>query len=58
MAQFSDENLIYNFSIRIRNLKEESKDDFEESGISDSDSEDIEVLTTEKNTFTALKAKK
>ena len=36
-AQFMDENCNYKISISIRNMKEEVKDDNEESGVSDND---------------------
>ena len=37
MNKFLDGNSKLNFEVKIRNLKEEAKDDFEESGIDDSD---------------------
>ena len=37
MAQFVDENLKHEYSLEIRNLKEEAKDVNYESGISDTD---------------------
>ena len=40
MAQFVDENLKHEYSLEIRNLKEEAKDANYESGISDDDAED------------------
>ena len=36
-AQFWDENCVYKYSLEIRNLKEEAKDDNYESGISDNE---------------------
>ena len=41
-AQFVDENLKYELSLEIRNLKEEVKDDNYESGISDNDEDSKE----------------
>ena len=34
---FIDENRKYKYSVKIRNLKQEAKDENEESGISDTD---------------------
>ena len=42
MAQFVDENRKFEYSLEIRNLKEEVKDENYESGISDDDEDSKE----------------
>mgnify|MGYP001234717377 FL=1 len=46
MAQFVDEKLEYEYSLEIRNLKEEVKDENYESGISDDDEDSKEIQDT------------
>ena len=41
VAQFSDEERKFEYSLRIRNLKEEVKDENYESGISDNDEDGL-----------------
>ena len=41
VVQFSDEERKFEYSLRIRNLKEEVKDENYESGISDNDEDGL-----------------
>ena len=49
VAQFLDEENAYEYSLEIRNLKEEAKDENYESGISDNDEDSKEWMVTISN---------